>query len=333
MRLLPFREEAASAKPFLKWAGGKGQILEELAKRLPEELRNRKLCKYAEPFIGGGAMFLYVAQKYPHIERYYIADVNQELILAYQTIKREVDRLILLLEQLERRYHAKSPEEQKEFFYKTREHFKAQLAEIDFDHFHAAWAERTATLIFLNRTCFNGLFRVNSRGEFNVPFGRYKNPRICDGANLRALSGLLQQTEIECADFGASERFIDEHTFAYFDPPYRPISRTANFTSYSKYEFNDDSQRRLADYFRLLDRKGAKLLLSNSDPKNADPNDHFFEHLYQDFHLGRIDANRMINSDAAKRGPIKELVITNYGGLEGPQSEEENVVHESTGPV
>jgi len=307
-------EVSTVARPFLKWAGGKGQLIERLASFFPSEMTEGKIKKYAEPFIGGGALYFYVAQNYPSIEQFFISDVNVELVLAYRTIQREVESLIAWLEKLEKNYHSLSDPEQKIYFYDQRERFNEKLSSIDFENFKESWIERTAEIIFLNRTCFNGLFRVNSKGKFNVPFGDYKNPKICDAENLRAVSSLLQKTEIKLGDFTASEKFVDSSTFVYFDPPYRPLSKTASFTSYSKFEFGDEAQKRLAEYFTLLSKKEAKLMLSKSDPKNENPDDHFFEELYKhkDFRIERVDAARMINSNSSKRGKIKELVIMNY---------------------
>jgi DNA adenine methylase len=302
----------AIAKPFMKWAGGKGQLIEKLVSLFPTEINSKEIAKYAEPFIGGGALFFHVAQNYPSIERFFISDANAELVLAYKTIQKEVEKLITWLEKLEKTYHALSSAEQKVYFYDQRDRFNEKLSSIDFENFQEAWIERTAEIIFLNRTCFNGLFRVNSKGKFNVPFGDYKNPKICDAENLRAVSSLLQKTEIELGDFTASEKFVDSSTFVYFDPPYRPLSKTASFTSYSKFEFGDDAQKRLAEYYALLSKKNAKLMLSNSDPKNENSEDRFFEDLYGKFRIERVDATRMINSNSDKRGKIKELVIMNY---------------------
>jgi DNA adenine methylase len=307
---IPF--SVRTAKPFMKWAGGKGQLIEKLANLFPYEMNTGITKKYAEPFIGGGALFFFVAQTYSQIEKFYISDVNQELVLAYKTIQADVEGLISFLEKLENKYHSLDSSGQKDFYYKQRERFNQNLLHFDFKKFQPGWIERTSEIIFLNRTCFNGLFRVNSKGEFNVPFGDYKNPKICDVENLRAVSALLQKAEIELGDFTVSEKFIDSSTFVYFDPPYRPLSKTASFTSYSKFEFGDSAQKRLAEYFVLLSKRKAKLMLSNSDPKNENPEDHFFEDLYKDFRIERVDASRMINSDASKRGKIKELVILNY---------------------
>lgn len=300
------------ARSFLKWAGGKSQLIKRLADFFPHELQTGEIKKYAEPFIGGGALFFHVAQNFPNIERFFISDINEELILAYKVIQQDVGGLISRLSSLEKKYHALSHIKQKDFFYQQRTKFNQELSEIDFENFHDNWLERAATIIFLNRTCFNGLFRVNSKGEFNVPFGDYKNPRICDADNLRAVSELLQRTEIERGDFTVSKGFTDKRTFVYFDPPYRPISKTANFTSYSKFDFGEAEQKRLAAFFAQLSKKGAKVMLSNSDPKNENPDDHFFEDLYEGFQIERVDASRIINCDGSKRGKIKEVVIMNY---------------------
>jgi DNA adenine methylase len=300
------------AKPFLKWAGGKGKLIEQLVNFFPLEMTTGQLTKYAEPFIGGGALYFYVAQHYPQIERFLISDCNRQLILTYKTIQQNVDDLIDFLSQLQQIYYCFDKDEQKELFYQQRLKFNQNVAEINLESFSKLWIEQTGLLIFLNRTCFNGLFRVNSKGGFNVPFGDYKNPKICDGENLKLVANLLAKTSIKFGDFTASNNFIDSATFVYFDPPYRPLNKTSSFTSYVQGDFNDQEQLRLADYFRLLNNKKATLMLSNSDPKNVDKNDDFFEELYQDFRIERVSAARMINSKASKRGKINELLIMNY---------------------
>ncbi|MBI5464322.1 MAG: DNA adenine methylase [Ignavibacteriales bacterium] len=299
------------AKPFLKWAGGKAQLIEHFVHYLPDELTLGKLHRYVEPFIGGGALFFHIAQMY-NIEGFFISDVNEELILVYKSIQKDVESLINLLKAMERKYHRLSPSRQKEYFYAVRFQLNENRSSVDFTSYSEVWVERTAQIIFLNRTCFNGLFRVNSKGEFNVPFGKYKNPLICAEDNLHAVSELLQRTEIRLGDFSVCESFVNSDTFVYFDPPYRPISKTASFTSYSKYDFDDATQLRLASFYRLLDRNGAKLMLSNSDPKNENPKDRFFENAYKNFYIERVKANRMINCNAEKRGAINELLIMNY---------------------
>jgi DNA adenine methylase len=220
-------------------------------------------------------------------------------------------------------------EERRSYYYNMRERFNRQRVEIEFErlslpvpsgtgrwrsrpYFSPAWIERTAMLVFLNRTGYNGLFRLNSRGDFNVPFGRYPTPRLLDADNLRMVAHLLQGVKIQYGDFKAIEGWIDAGTLVYFDPPYRPISNTAGFTSYSKDRFDDRQQLRLAEFYRRLDAKGAKLMLSNSDPSNTDPNDTFFELAYSGFRIERLRAKRNINRDGGKRGPISELLILNY---------------------
>ena len=171
--------------------------------------------------------------------------------------------------------------------------------------------EKAALFIFLNKTCFNGLYRVNKKGQFNVPMGSYKNPTICDEDNLRNISSVLQNVTIVCGDYTLSKDFIDSDTFVYIDPPYRPISETSGFTSYNSDCFDDNEQRRLAQFIDEIDKKGAKIVLSNSDPKNVNPEDDFFDELYKDYKIHRVSASRMINSKGEKRGKINELMISN----------------------
>ena len=300
-----------TAKPILKWAGGKSQLLEQIAKHLPQEIFSKEITRYAEPFIGGGAVFFYVAQNFP-LKKYYISDFNPELILLYLTIQQDVDRLIRQLDGIQDQYYSLSTSKQEEYFYATRSSYNEKIGTVKLGQFSKAWIERTAQIIFLNRTCFNGLFRVNSKGKFNVPFGDYKNPRICDADNLKAVAQILQNAIIENADFTGCEKFVNKQTFVYFDPPYRPLSKTANFNSYSKKDFNDEEQIRLSQFFAKLHAKDAKLMLSNSDPTNINPEDDFFERLYKHFNIQKVTASRIINSNASKRGTIFELLITNY---------------------
>jgi len=299
------------AKPFLKWAGGKGQLLEKFKKYYPGELKNGKISKYCEPFVGSGAVFFHVAQNYK-ISEFLLSDINQELILAYLTIKEHVDSLIEILQSIENEYHNLNNDEQREYYYDTRKFFNEKLLTLDINKFSSDWVERTAQMLFLNRTCFNGLFRVNSKGEYNVPFGRYNNPKICNESNLLLASKLFQKSKIVKEDFTFYKDNIDSTTFVYFDPPYRPISKTSSFTSYSKFEFDDDEQIRLAQYFKELDSNGAKLMLSNSDPRNGNSEDYFFDELYEEFNVFRVKANRMINVRSDRRGKLNEIIITNY---------------------
>ena len=299
------------AKPFIKWAGGKGQLLKTIANHLPQDLKRGRIDTYIEPFIGGGAVFFHIAQNY-NIERFYLFDINEELVLVYRVVQRDVEALVECLAQLQATYWRLSFPQRKEFFYHIRQRYNGGRSRVRFDAYHSDWIERAAQFIFLNRTCYNGLFRVNSRAEFNVPFGRYKRPQICFADNLRQACRLLRRSHIAYADFTDCAERANESTFIYFDPPYRPISATARFTAYSTHIFDDGEQIRLAEFFRQLHQRGAKLLLSNSDPRNIDPEDDFFDRAYAGFHIERVKANRAINSSACKRGSINELLIFNY---------------------
>ena len=300
-----------AARPFLKWAGGKTQLLNEFSKRLPGELKKGKITKYVEPFIGGGAFYFYLNQRFS-FEKCYICDINEELILSYQVIKRTSKKLMAELDSLQSEYLSKDDALRETFYYEVRDAFNQKLPEINFKKFSSDWIERTAQIIFLNRTCYNGLFRVNRKGEFNVPFGRYKNPEILNEDNLKDVATLLKTTQILLGDFTQCRKYVDEQTFVYFDPPYRPLNETSSFTSYSKGGFYDADQMRLFEFFKELDEKGAKVMLSNSDPKNENPDDSFFDDLFSDYFIERVPAKRMINCNGARRGDISELIITNY---------------------
>ena len=299
------------ARPFLKWAGGKGQLLAQLEAFFPLALKSGGIQRYVEPFIGSGAVFFRIIQSYP-VEEYLIADSNLDLVLTYQTIQHDVEGLIDVLREIEADYLPLDEPARRDFYYQVRSRYNQRRAQFDSWQYHMAWIERSAETIFLNRTGYNGLFRLNSRGEFNVPFGRYKTPRILDVENMRAVARLLNGVQIGHGDFTAIEPFVDEKTFVYFDPPYRPISATAHFTSYSKASFDDEQQQRLAAFYRALDRKGARLMLSNSDPRSTDPADDFFERAYAGFRIERLRASRNINSDPKKRGLISEILVLNY---------------------
>jgi DNA adenine methylase len=306
------RNATTAAKPFLKWAGGKTQLLEQLRANYPQGLENGGITRYVEPFLGGGAVFLDVMQR-SEIAEAHLYDINPELIVAYTAVQRDPEGLIERLAEYRQQYLEKDDTGRTEFFYGRREHYNSQKATIDFGTFSSAWVERTADLIFLNKTCYNGLFRVNSSGHFNVPFGRYVKPEIFDADNIRGVARLLQGATIRCGGFESCRTVVDERTFVYFDPPYRPISATSSFTSYAADRFEDDDQHRLAAFFGELDAStGARLMLSNSDPKNYDPDDNFFDELYAPFNIHRVTASRMINSVAGKRGKITEILVTNY---------------------
>lgn len=298
--------EKKQAKPFLKWAGGKTQLISEIETRLPGELKTGQINAYIEPFVGGGAVFFYIAQRYKSIKQFYLFDINQDLVNCYNVIKEDVESLIKKLKRMQDKFIRLEEPERKEYFLDVRKKFNAVK------HYDCG-IQTIAKLIFLNKTCFNGLYRVNKKGEFNVPFGRYKNPKICNAENLRASSNILQKAKIICGDFENCFKYIGQKTFIYFDPPYRPISNTSSFTSYCKERFAQEEQLRLARFCEeKVDARGAKFLLSNSDPKNENPKDHFFEEHYKQFHIDRVKASRMINCKASGRGQINELLITNY---------------------
>ncbi len=301
------------AKPFLKWAGGKTQLINELESRLPSQvLKTKKIEKYFEPFIGGGAFYFYLMSNYK-IKESYLSDINPELILTYNVIKNDVYELINLLSNIREEFIPKDFDDRKEYFLTVRKNFNSSLTDFDFDNYSHDHIERASQTIFMNKTCFNGLFRLNKKGEFNVPFGKYKNPAICDEDNLIAVSKILKNTKIFNASYEKSEKMIDENSLVYLDPPYRPLTNSANFTTYSKSGFNDDNQIELSQFFKRIADKEAKVILSNSDPKNADENDNFFDDLYSDFLIERVRAKRFINRDSSKRGPINEIIVRNYG--------------------
>lgn len=285
--------------------------MKQLSQHLPPELNQGTIRRYVEPFIGGGAMFLNIVRSY-NIEECIISDVHEDLILCYQTIQRDVEAVIQVLEELRVRYLYATDDERKTMYYEVRSLFNAQRPNIDFLEFQPAWIERTAHIIFLNHTCFNGLFRFNSKGEFNVPHGRYKKPRIFDHKHLYAWAELLQRVQILQGDFSICQDYGNSNTFYYFDPPYRPLNKTAAFTSYARRAFTDFDQKRLAQVFRHLHKMGARLMLSNSDPRNKTIDDYFFEDLYAGFHMSTVLAARSINSKANGRGKISEIVIMNY---------------------
>jgi DNA adenine methylase len=291
------------AKPFLKWAGGKTQILNDIRKYY---IFDNNITKYVEPFIGGGAVLFDILNKYD-LKEVYISDINADLINTYSCIKNKVENLILILEDIEKEFLRLNFEKRKEYYMLKRD---------EFNNIETSSCEclikKSALMIFLNKTCFNGLFRVNKSNKFNVPFGDYKNPKICDTINLRSISKKLKNVNIVCDDYKKSLEVIDNNTFVYIDPPYRPISLTSSFTSYSKSSFNDKEQVELSEFINNINKIGAKFLMSNSDPKNYNSNDNFFDDLYSNYNINRILANRSINSKGNLRNKITELLISNF---------------------
>lgn len=299
------------AKPFVKWAGGKTQLLCALESFLPSNFKVLNNVTYIEPFVGGGAMLFYMVQNYPNIKKSIINDINLNLIITYLTIKENPYKLIERLEAIQSYYKSLPAEiEKKEYFLSIREKFNnSGLSDV----------ERAAYLIFLNRTCFNGLYRENSKGLFNVPFGKYVNPRICDYDLILADSEILQQVTIVHGDFSDTAKFIDKNTFFYLDPPYRPLNATSSFNSYVKEAFNDEEQIRLKEFIDFAQNEGCYILLSNSDCKSKNAEDIFFDELYKNYIIERVYAKRCINANSSKRGILSELVIRNYKDIIGSQ--------------
>ena len=300
-----FEKDRIECKPFIKWVGGKGQLLPEINKLYPIEL-GKNITKYAEIFLGGGAVLFDILSKYK-LDEVYISDKNLELINTYKSIRDNVDILIKSLKEMEEQYIPLNNEDRKIYYYEKREEYNSLKINSEMNNI-----EKAILFIFLNKTCFNGLYRVNKKGEFNVPMGAYKKPKICDEENLKNVSLALKNVKIIYADYRESKDFIDDNTFVYIDPPYRPLNITSSFTSYTENDFNDKEQIELAEYINVLNKKGAKIVISNSDPKNNDIDDNFFDKLYKNYNINRVKATRMLNSNASLRGAINELLITNY---------------------
>lgn len=294
------------AKPFIKWAGGKGQLIEQLDSLLPADFGDRRNITYIEPFVGGGAMLFYMLQRYPNIHRAVINDVNSDLTTCYRTVRDKPEELITSLMDIQNAYNELLTEDgRRDFFLAVRDRYNEKNLDP---------IENTTKFIFLNRTCFNGLYRVNKKGLFNVPFGKYVNPQICNPNTILKDSKILQRVEILTGDFEATLDHVgDCYNFFYFDPPYRPLNATSSFNSYSKEDFNDDEQIRLRDFCTRLDgRLGIEWMLSNADCSAKNPEDTFFEDIYADFYIHRVNASRAINANPSKRGMLTELVICNY---------------------
>ena len=292
------------AKPFIKWVGGKSQLIEQLEAQLPADFDNWENVTYIEPFVGGGAMLFYMLQRYPNINHAIINDINSDLATCYRTVRDTPEQLISSLKDIEKAYLALETEDgRKDFFMAVRERYNEKNLDP---------IENTTKFFFLNRTCFNGLYRVNKKGLFNVPFGKYANPTICDPETIRKDSELLQRVEILNSDFEATFEYAHGNTFFYFDPPYRPLSDTSSFNDYAKEAFNDDAQIRLKEYCDRIHEAGFRFMLSNSDCKGKNEEDNFFDVLYQAYQIERVWASRNINSNPNKRGKLTEILVHNY---------------------
>lgn len=296
-----------NGKPFVKWAGGKTQLISVIDKVIPPDFAKTKFT-YIEPFVGGGAVLFHILKKYPNLEKAVINDINTDLTNTYKTIKTDVVALIDILKKWEFEYHnfGNNQDKKKEYYYKKRDIYNSRKSN---------QTTQSALFIFLNRTCFNGLYRVNRKNEFNVPIGSYKKPLICNEKNLISVNRLLQKVEILNADFEKTLLYAGENSFFYFDPPYKPLSETSNFNSYSKDEFDDNEQIRLAKFCDEIDKLGHKWILSNSDVKGKNPDNDFFDDLYFKFQISRVAARRNINSNASKRGNLNELLIANFSEI------------------
>jgi len=291
------------AKPFVKWAGGKRQLIDQITEHLPLDFENQKNITYIEPFVGGGAMLFHLLKTYPNIKKAIINDINYKLICTYRIIKKNVYELIDSLNKIQNEfYNLTTHEEQKSYFLHKRKKFNStNISEI----------EIASLFIFLNRTCFNGLYRENKKGEFNVPFGRYKNPKICDEKTLLADSELLKNVEILLGDYSEIEKYVNQYTLIYFDPPYKPLNNTSSFNSYVKEAFDNEEQNRLSIFVRNISKK-AFFLLSNSDFSAVNPGELYFEKLYEGFSINKVFATRAVNAKASNRGKLSELLIQNY---------------------
>ena len=276
------------AKPFVKWAGGKTQLLGEIEKSLPDNFASIEDVVYVEPFVGGGAVLFWLLQRYSNISRAIINDINSDLINVYSVVKVSPDKLVRELQQLESAYIRLGAQERKDYYAEQRSLFNEKSASKEV---------MAALFVFLNRTCFNGLYRVNAKGAFNVPHGKYANPKICDERNIWAVSELLQRVEILCGDFSKTLEYASNKSLFYIDPPYKPLTETSSFTSYAKEGFNDEEQIRLGRFCMEISKRRAMFVASNSDPQEMNPQDDFFYRVYDTFNIRKVQASRMINAN------------------------------------
>jgi len=308
-RMTITKESATGIKPFLKWAGGKTQLLPAIEARVLKLLRVKDTIQFVEPFVGSGAVLFFMLRKYGrHIRQATINDVNPVLANCYSTIKYNPQELINVLEALEKQYFTyTSEDDRKAFFLEKRIEFNALDGEV---------VQKSALLLFLNKTCFNGLYRVNSKGHFNVPFGKYVNPTICNAPVILANSEALQKVEILNTDFSEMERLIAPDTFFYLDPPYKPISATSSFNAYAKEGFGDADQERLKAFCDKVNTGGGYFVQSNSDNSHTDEGNGFFQDLYKGYNIEQVKAKRAINAKGSGRGAVFELLISNDAVLQ-----------------
>jgi DNA adenine methylase len=299
--------ERRPSKPFLKWAGGKTQLLHEIDTLLPDEFKVKNKFSFIEPFIGSGAILFHILNNYKrNLKSVVINDLNPNLVSVYEVIKNELEELKEELRSLHELYSTSNDKE--EFYYNSRDEYNLATDKVG----------KSALFLFLNKTCFNGLYRENSKGQFNVPFGKYKNPKIFNEELLDTVHHVFNEIDILALAgdyFQTIDYCIKGATLFYLDPPYKPISKTSSFTAYSKGTFDDKEQERLKMFCDELTNRGCYFILSNSDLKNYDKSNHFFDNLYSDYKIKRVKAKRVINSKAEKRGEINELLITNFDKL------------------
>jgi len=292
------------AKPFIKWVGGKGQLIEQLEALLPADFDRWENVTYIEPFVGGGAMLFHMLQKHKNIKSAVINDINSDLTTCYKVVRDTPTELVNSLKEIQREYYSLKIEDvRKQFYMLMRDEFNTKLL---------TPIRNTTLFFFLNRTCFNGLYRVNKSGLFNVPFGRYETPTICDPVTIYADSELLQNVDIMTGDYQQTFEKAKGCTLFYFDPPYRPLSNTSSFNDYAKEAFNDLAQERLKKFCDRIEAAGYSFMLSNSDCFNTPAKDRFFEDLYLEYIIERVWASRYVNANPSKRGKLQEILVHNY---------------------
>ena len=292
------------AKPFIKWVGGKGQLIEQLEALLPADFDKWENVTYIEPVVGGGAMLFSMLQRHSNIKSAVINDINEDLTTCYKVVRDKPKDLIDSLTEIQEEYHSLHSEDlRKQFFLLMRDEFNTKKLEP---------IRNTTLFFFLNRTCFNGLYRVNKSGLFNVPFGKYETPTICDPITIYADSELLQNVEIMTGDYQETLKRAQGNTLFYFDPPYRPLNNTSSFNDYTKDAFNDLAQERLKTFCDRIEKAGYSFMLSNSDCFNTPLRDRFFEDLYLEYFIERVWASRNVNANPSKRGKLQEILVHNY---------------------
>ena len=298
------QENKTTARPFVKWAGGKWALIKEFVKHLPNDFKEQQNITYVEPFVGGGAMLFYMLTHYPNIKRAIINDVNKDLINCYLLIKNTPAKLISSLKKIQEEYRQLTSIESKaKYYYEMREKYNKDEFPLE---------DRTACFIFLNKTCFNGLYRVNTSGKFNVPFGKYEKPNICDEKLIMADHDVLNKVDIYVGGYQNITKHLGKgYNFIYIDPPYRPLSDSAHFIEYTHKIFDDMEQEKLKGYCDVLTLKGCKIMQSNSNSTDIDGKSYFAK-LYNTYRIDLIRAHRFINAHAGKREKETELLIKNY---------------------